>query len=85
MAVARALKKSSGQRAALRSAIVVAQPRKTLAHAVADRLGLPQSYVAKIERVERSVDVIELLRLTKAMGIDPLPMIRAAWTMVREG
>lgn len=38
---------------------------------VADRLGKPQSYVAKIERAERRIDVVEFTALAKAMGIDP--------------
>jgi predicted transcriptional regulator len=51
---------------------------------VAARLGLPQSYVAKIEGGERRIDVIEFLRLAKALGVDPMPMIRAVWVKVRE-
>lgn len=38
---------------------------------VADRLGKPQSYVAKIEGNERRIDVVEFAALAKAMGIDP--------------
>ncbi len=38
---------------------------------VADRLGKPQSYVAKLENSERRIDVVEFIQLAKAMGIDP--------------
>lgn len=36
--------------------------------ALADRLTLPQSYIAKIETGERGLDVIELLDLVDALG-----------------
>lgn len=38
---------------------------------VADRLGKPQSFVAKVEGNERRIDVVEFAALAKAMGIDP--------------
>jgi transcriptional regulator with XRE-family HTH domain len=38
---------------------------------LADRLGRPQSYVSKIERGERGVDVIEFLEIAKAIGFKP--------------
>ncbi len=52
--------------------------------AVAERLGRPQSYVAKVERCERRLDVVELLYLAKAIGIDPMPLLRASWKAVRD-
>ena len=39
--------------------------------AVADRLGRPQSYVAKIEVGERRLDIIEFIHLVRAMGFSP--------------
>lgn len=50
--------------------------------AVADKLGKPQSYVAKVEGFERRLDVIELLMLAKAVGFDPMPALRVAWKAV---
>ena len=38
---------------------------------VADRLGRPQSFVAKYEGGERRLDVIEFLDVARAIGIDP--------------
>ena len=37
---------------------------------LAQRLGRPQSYVAKYERGERQLDLIEYLLITNALGID---------------
>lgn len=50
---------------------------------VADRLGKPQSYVAKVEGLERRLDVIEFLTMAGAIGFDPMDAIRAAWRGVR--
>ena len=52
--------------------------------AVADQLGKPQSYIAKVEGLERRLDVVELLQLAKAIGVDPMPAIRAAWATIRK-
>ncbi len=49
---------------------------------VADTLGRPQSYVAKVEGFERRLDVVEYLEFAKAVGVNPLPAIKAAWTQV---
>lgn len=38
---------------------------------VADRLGKPQSYLAKIEGGERRLDVLEFIALARALGRDP--------------
>ncbi|MDH2909337.1 MAG: helix-turn-helix transcriptional regulator [Candidatus Eremiobacteraeota bacterium] len=39
---------------------------------VAERLGRPQSFVAKIESGERRLDVVELLQVLRKLGTDPL-------------
>lgn len=44
---------------------------------VADRLGTPQSYVAKYEGAERRIDVLEFLAITRALDADPLTLFRA--------
>lgn len=42
---------------------------------LAERLGKPQSFVSKIERGERRLDVVEFLLVARAMGIDGLAII----------
>jgi transcriptional regulator with XRE-family HTH domain len=43
---------------------------------LADRLGKPQSFVAKYEGGERRIDVIEFLAIARALQADPARMIR---------
>lgn len=42
---------------------------------VADRLGKPQSYVAKVEGAERRIDVLEFAALVKAMESNPTALL----------
>ena len=51
--------------------------------AVADRLGKPQSYIAKVEGLERRLDIVEYLDLANAIVFDPMSAIRAAWKVSR--
>ena len=44
---------------------------------LADRLDRPQSFVAKYERGERRIDVVEFLGVTQALGADPIALLRA--------
>ena len=44
--------------------------------AVARRLGRPQSFVAKVEGLERRLDVVEFLAFVRALGADPSVLIR---------
>lgn len=55
---------------------------KLTQQAVADRLGKPQSYVAKVEGFERRLDVIEFLMLAKAVGFNPMPALKDAWKAI---
>jgi len=43
---------------------------------VANRLGCPQSFVSKYENGERRLDVLEYLRVTQAIGLDPCKPLR---------
>jgi transcriptional regulator with XRE-family HTH domain len=43
---------------------------------VAARLGLPASYLSKVENGSRRLDVIELIRIAEAMGTDPAEIVR---------
>jgi transcriptional regulator with XRE-family HTH domain len=41
---------------------------------LASRLGKPQSFVSEFERGQRRVDVVELLAISRALGVDPLDL-----------
>jgi transcriptional regulator with XRE-family HTH domain len=41
---------------------------------LAARLGKPQSFVSEYERGQRRVDVVELLVISRALGVDPLDL-----------
>ena len=43
---------------------------------VAARLGLPASYLSKIENGTRRLDVIELIRIAEAIETDPAEIVR---------
>jgi transcriptional regulator with XRE-family HTH domain len=43
--------------------------------ALADRLSKPQSFVAKYERGERRVDVVEFIEIAEAIGFNPADAI----------
>lgn len=43
---------------------------------VAERLGLPASYLSKVENGTRRLDAIELVRVAEAMGVDPADIVR---------
>jgi transcriptional regulator with XRE-family HTH domain len=42
---------------------------------VSQKLGRPQSFIAKIERGERSIDLIETLGICRVIGLDPHALI----------
>ena len=68
------------QSAAYRQAVaVLIDARKSTGltqQQVADRLGKPQSYVAKVERCERRLDVVEFIALAKALNLEPLDLFK---------
>lgn len=41
-----------------------------------ERLGRPQTFVSKIERGVRNVDVLEFLEIAKAIGFDPAEFLK---------
>lgn len=43
---------------------------------LASRLNQPQSYISKSERRERRIDVVEFIRITEALGLDPLEALK---------
>jgi transcriptional regulator with XRE-family HTH domain len=44
--------------------------------AVADAMGWPQSFIAKIEKRERRLDIVEFVKLAAAVGFDPARIVR---------
>jgi transcriptional regulator with XRE-family HTH domain len=46
-------------------------------HALARRLKKPQSFVAKYEGGERRLDVVEFIAVSRAIGADPVKILRA--------
>ena len=44
---------------------------------LADRLERPQSFVAKYEGGERRIDVVEFIVIARAIGTDPVALLRA--------
>ena len=52
---------------------------------VAQRLGKPQSFIAKYEGGERRLDVVEFLDLAKAIGFDAAKMLRRVQRVVSPG
>jgi transcriptional regulator with XRE-family HTH domain len=56
--------------------LVAARERAGLKQSdVAAKLGLPASYLSKIENGTRRLDVIELIRIAEAMDIDPAKIV----------
>jgi len=43
---------------------------------LAKKLKRPQSFVSKYERGERRLDLVEFLEIAKAIGIDPIDLIK---------
>ena len=43
---------------------------------LADRLGRPQSFVAKYEGGERRIDVVEFIAISRALDLDPARAVR---------
>jgi transcriptional regulator with XRE-family HTH domain len=44
---------------------------------VARALGVPQSYVSKVESGERRLDVVEFIAIAEAAKADPIKIVRA--------
>jgi transcriptional regulator with XRE-family HTH domain len=63
----------SDEHVALRELLVAKRRENDLTQtALADKLGMPQSFVSKVERGERLLDVIEFARYIAALGGDPV-------------
>jgi transcriptional regulator with XRE-family HTH domain len=68
----------SPQHQKLRELLIGARKKAKLTQAeVAERLGRPQSFVAKYEGGERRLDIVELIEVAAALGADPVKFVRA--------
>jgi transcriptional regulator with XRE-family HTH domain len=62
----------------LRELLIAARKKAKLTQAeVAERLGRPQSFVAKYEGGERRLDVIEFIEVARALDAEPAKLVRA--------
>jgi transcriptional regulator with XRE-family HTH domain len=76
--------KLAGELRILGEVLVRARERAKLKQAeVAARLGLPASYLSKIESGTRRLDVIELIRIAEAMEIDPAELVSEVNSVLR--
>lgn len=66
--------RANGLRLLLRA---LRRDKKLTQQQLADKLGRPQSFVAKYEAGERQLDVVEWLAIVEALGANPLGFLRA--------
>ena len=60
----------------LRSLLIEARSAAGVTQAeLAARLARPQSFVSKIERGERRLEIVEFIEIAQALGIDPAELI----------
>jgi transcriptional regulator with XRE-family HTH domain len=70
---------------ALTKALIAARGKAgLLQEEVATRLKKPQSFVSKVERGERRLDVIEFIVFSKAIEADPVEIVRTISKQVRD-
>jgi transcriptional regulator with XRE-family HTH domain len=68
--------KLAGELVLLVRVLVAARERAGLKQSdVAAKLGVPASYLSKIENGTRRLDVIELIRIAEAMDVDPAKLV----------
>jgi transcriptional regulator with XRE-family HTH domain len=73
----------SSEQLAFRALMIEARKKADLTqHELARRLGKPQSFVAKYEGGERRLDVVEFVTVARAIGADPVRLLKA---LVRHG
>lgn len=61
----------------LRESLAAARSKASLTQEqLADRLGRPQSYVAKYETGDRRLDVVELLEISESLDLDAAQLLR---------
>ena len=76
--------KLAGELKLLGEVLVRARERAGLKQSdVAARLGLPASYLSKIENGTRRLDVIELIQIAEAMEVDAAGLVREVQKALR--
>jgi transcriptional regulator with XRE-family HTH domain len=72
------MKTGSGERYARLSRLMTEARKKSglSQQEVADRLGRPQTYVSRVERGTRQMDLVEFLEIAEAIGFDPAEFVR---------
>ena len=69
--------KLAGELLLLGRVLVLAREKKGLKQSdVAATLGLPASYLSKVENGTRRLDAIEFIRIAEAIEVDPANLIR---------
>lgn len=67
----------SAEHARLISILTAAREKAGLTQQqLAERLGKPQSFVAKYEGGERRIDVIEFIAIARTLGLEPARAVR---------
>lgn len=70
-------KDSSKRYALLRQMLTDERTKAELKQAdVSLKLEKPQSYISKIERGERGMDIVEFVEIAEAIGFDPVKFLR---------
>ena len=78
--------KLSSELVVLGRVLVAARERAKLKQSeVSARLGLPASYLSKIENGTRRLDVIELIQIAEAMGVDAAEIVRELEEALKSG
>jgi transcriptional regulator with XRE-family HTH domain len=76
----------SPQQKQLRTLLCELRRRHQLTQAeVAKRLAKPQSFVAKYERGERRLSAIEFIHVARALGVEPVALLRQVIDIVDHG
>lgn len=69
--------RSSGHEALCDALIAARKAAGLTQEQLADRLHQHQSFVARVESGERRIDVVELIVLARAIGVDPKALLSA--------
>lgn len=68
-----------------RMLLVSARERSGLTQAeVSGKLARPQSFVAKYEGGERRLDVVELIRVCMALGVEPMDIVAQVQSRMKD-